>query len=142
MTVRPTPTTAQASIAAAEKRALSAKERELFGHSRRNTGAVGRGLTWLCGGALAFNLLLVVSILVLLAVNGLAFFWQRDLAALELKDGRKLLGEIWEQEKVAAPPQHPERALDRIRIKVGNRDVDGLDFAWIDRKDIIIPPGP
>lgn len=159
MTVRPTPPTAQASIAAdlapdraplpaggrrregtaeraGEKKALSAKERELFGHSRRNTGAVGRGLTWLCGGALAFNLLLVVSILALLAVNGLAYFWQRDLAALELKDGRKLLGEIWEHETVAAPPQHPERALDRIRIKLGNRDVDGIDFAWIDRKEI------
>jgi phosphate transport system permease protein len=27
-------------------------------------------------------------------------------------------------------------AIDRLRIKIGNRDVGGLDFAWIDAKDI------
>lgn len=147
MNVRPTPNAAQTSLAAdlpgraatahaGEKERLTPRERELFGRSQRSSGALGRGLTWLCGGALAFNLLLVVSILALLAFNGLSYFWQRDLAALELKDGRKLLGEIWEHEVVPAPPGHPEKGIDRIRMKTGNRDVAGLDFAWIDRKEI------
>jgi phosphate transport system permease protein len=105
-----------------------------FGNQRRRSRALGQAFTWLCGGALAFNLLLVVAIMVLMAVNGLAYFWQKDLVLLGLKDGRRLLGEVWEVEKVPAAPGQP--ALDRMRIKVGNRDVGGLDFAWIDEKDV------
>lgn len=100
----------------------------LFGGSRRHSEAFGQAMTWLCGGALAFNLLLVISILALLAYHGLGYFWQRDLMELTLKDGRKVLGEVWEIEK--AP------GIDRIRMKIGNRDVGGLDFAWIDAKDV------
>jgi len=124
----------RAPAAARASRRDEAGASSLFGDHRRRTAALGQALTWLCGGALAFNLLLVIAIMVLMAVNGLSYFWQKDLALLELKDGRKLLGEIWEVEKVAAGPGQP--ALDRMRIKIGNRDVGGLDFAWIDEKDI------
>src|SRR5262245_11273772 len=99
-----------------------------FGDYRRRSAAFGQAMTWLCGGALAFNLLLVIGIMALLAYHGLGYFWQRDLAELTLKDGRKVLGEVWEIEK--AP------GIDRLRMKIGNRDVGGLDFAWIDAKDV------
>ena len=103
---------------------------------RRRSDRIGQALTWLCGGALAFNLLLVLSILGLLAYNGLGYFWQRDLVELTLNDGRKLLGEVWEHEKTAAVPATEVEARDRYRIKTGNRDVDGQDFAWIDQAEI------
>ena len=106
----------------------------LFGGYRRRSDIMGQALTWLCGGALAFNLLLVIAILLLLAVNGLSYFWQKDLLLLHLKDGRKILGEVWEVEKVPAEAGAP--ALDRMRLKIGNRDVSGLDFVWIDAKDV------
>lgn len=93
---------------------------------------LGRSLTWLCGGALAFNLLLVVAILILLAWNGLAYFWQKDLVLLQRTDGARVLGEIWEEEVVTEMGAE----VDRLRVKTGNRDVGGLDFAWIDRKDV------
>jgi phosphate transport system permease protein len=105
-----------------------------LGNYRRRSGAVGQALTWLCGGALAFNLLLVIAILLLLAYNGLSYFWQKDLLLLTLKDGRRLLGEVWEVEQV--PIEKGEAAIDRMRLKIGNRDVGGLDFTWIDAKDI------
>ncbi|HYO13416.1 MAG TPA: phosphate ABC transporter permease PstA [Thermoanaerobaculia bacterium] len=105
--------------------------------ARRRSEVVGQALTWLCGGALAFNLLLVIAILLLLLYNGMGYFWQRDLVQLELKDGRKVLGEIWEVEQAAAVTgAEATAAIDRIRMKIGNRDVEGLDFAWIDSKDI------
>ncbi|HEY4588945.1 MAG TPA: hypothetical protein VII86_06945, partial [Thermoanaerobaculia bacterium] len=84
----------------------------LFGDYRRRAGAVGQALTWLCGGALALNLLLVISILLLLAWNGLSYFWQKDLIELTLKDGRKILGEVWSQEQ--APAQTGARAAAAI----------------------------
>jgi phosphate transport system permease protein len=116
-----------------------------LGDYRRRAGAVGQALTWLCGGALALNLLLVIAIMGLLAYNGLSYFWQKDLIELDLKDGRKILGEVWSQEKsVAETGTRAAAAIDRIRLKIGNRDVSGLDFVWIDAKDIVRrvrPPG-
>ncbi|HEV8579431.1 MAG TPA: phosphate ABC transporter permease PstA [Thermoanaerobaculia bacterium] len=114
-----------------------AKTASFFGDYGRRSSAIGQALTWLCGGALAFNLLLVIAILILLAYNGLSYFWQKDLVLLTLKDGRKLLGEVWEVEQTpAAKGAAAAAAIDRLRIKIGNRDVGGLDFAWIDEKDI------
>jgi phosphate transport system permease protein len=120
--------------AAAGERARAAT---FFNDYRRRSGAIGQALTWLCGGALAFNLLLVVSILLLLAYNGLSYFWQRDLVELTMTDGRKILGEVWEVEQAPeATGSRAAAAIDRLRMKIGNRDVAGLDFAWIDAKDI------
>src|SRR5258706_12293932 len=111
-----------------------------LGRSRGRTETLGKALAWLCGGALAFNLLLVVAILTLLAWNGMSYFWQRDLVEMDLKDGRKVLGEIWEIEKAAkvtaTASQGAEAAIDRIRMKIGNPESSGLDFVWLDAKDI------
>lgn len=114
-----------------------AREGSLFGGDRRWSGVLGQSLTWLCGGALALNVLLVVAILALLAWNGLGYFWQEDLVEISLKDGTKVLGEIWEEEVIAsAPGDGNATAYDRLRVKIGNRDVSGLDFVWIDRSAI------
>ncbi|PYQ61883.1 MAG: phosphate ABC transporter, permease protein PstA, partial [Acidobacteria bacterium] len=114
-----------------------ARSTTTFGDYRRRSAAVGQALTWLCGGALALNLLLVISILLLLAWNGLSYFWQKDLIELDLKDGRKVLGEVWSQEQAAAQTgAQAAAAIDRLRLKIGNRDVSGLDFVWIDAKDV------
>lgn len=108
--------------------------------ARRRSDLLGDSFTALCGGALALNLLLVVGILALLAWNGGRYFWQRDLVELTMKDGSKVLGEVWEQEKRTTAG---ERAgVDRLRLKIGNRDLAGLDFAWIDRKDVAAIANP
>lgn len=108
-----------------------------FGDYRRRSDAIGQALTWLCGGALALNLLLVIAIMALLAYNGLSYFWQKDLVELTLKDGKKILGEVWSQERSAAETgTRAAAAIDRVRLKIGNRDVNGLDFVWIDAKEI------
>jgi phosphate transport system permease protein len=109
-----------------------------FKDYRRRSGAIGQALTWLCGGALALNLLLVIAIMALLAYNGLSYFWQKDLIELDLRDGRKILGEVWSREQSAAETgTRAAAAIDRVRLKIGNRDVNGLDFVWIDAKDIV-----
>lgn len=96
------------------------------------TEAFGRSLTWLCGGALALNLLLVVGLLGLLLVNGGAYFWQRDLVLTTLDDGRRLLGEIQGREAVKGTEiEDPADVPTRVQFKVGNRDLTGTDFLWI-----------
>ncbi len=106
-----------------------------------STGALGVSLTALCGGALALSLLLVAAILVVLAANGLSYFWQRPVFLFELDDGRVLLGEIHQRERIPPIALTPEEAASgerptRIRLKLGNEDLTGLDFEWI-REDTV-----
>lgn len=99
--------------------------------------AFGRSMTWLCGGALALNLLLVIGLLGLLLVNGGAYFWQRDLVRVTLDDGRRLLGEVHEREAVrGSEVTDPTEVPTRLQLKVGNRDLTGFDFLWIEDASI------
>ncbi|MGH8714423.1 MAG: hypothetical protein ACREYB_10495, partial [Casimicrobiaceae bacterium] len=103
--------------------------------ARASTDLLGRSLTWMCGGALALNLLLALGLLLLIAVYGLGFFWQGSLTLLTLRDGPPVLGEIVGRE--AQPDAlHGGAGGTRTRVKIGNRDLYGLDFRWIDDAQI------
>ncbi len=101
---------------------------------RRRADRFGQPLTWLCGGALALNMLLVAALLALLAVNGLGYFWQRPLLQLGLRDGRRLLGEVHQREEIPGAAT-ADGLTTRIQLKVGNRELSGTDFVWIDERE-------
>ncbi len=104
-------------------------------HARREL--IGRSMTWLCGGALAFNVLLVVGLLVLLGINGLGYFWQKDLLQVRTTSDETLLGEVYQRETYYADAgDRTSESNTRIRLKVGNRDLTGADFVWVDEPDI------
>jgi phosphate transport system permease protein len=92
----------------------------------------------LCGGAMALNLLLVTGVLALIAVRGGAYFWQRDLVLVRTSAGDVHLGEVHDREPRPvsewADPAHPDH---RIQLDVGNRDLGGADFVWIDESDVV-----
>ena len=102
--------------------------------ARRRSDIVGDGLTALCAGALAANLVLVVALLVVLALNGLGHFWQGRVVELDLRAGERMLGEVRERESI--PHGAPGAGAYRLRLEVGNRDVSGADFVWIDEDEI------
>jgi len=103
--------------------------------ARRRSELVGHLMTWLCAGMLALNLLLILGLLGLLASEGLSYFWQKPLWLLELSDGKQLLGELYETENI--PKNAGEAPATRVRVKVGNRDLTGSDFRWIDEAQIV-----
>ncbi len=91
----------------------------------------GEPFIWLTGGALALALLLVTGLIGLILVNGLGFFWPKDVVRLTLADGKVLAGQVVEREPV------PEKAGEyRIKLKVANRDLYGADFQWVDEAQI------
>jgi phosphate transport system permease protein len=108
----------------------------------RPSDLAGRVLTWLCGGTLALNLLLIVGLLALLAANGGSYFWQKPLTLLTLHDGSKVMGEVQRTEEI--PGSRPGTvAARRVQLKVGNRDLTGADFLWEDDGSIAareVPP--
>lgn len=96
-----------------------------------HTDRFGQIFTWLCGGALAMNLLLTIGLVYLIASNGLAYFWQKPLVLVTMQDGRSHLGEIWGVEEIP-----DSQGATRTRLKVGNRDLYGMDFLWIKDAEI------
>ncbi len=107
----------------------------MAGRRRSRTDRLGQYLTWLCGGALALNLVLVVGLLVLIGFHGFAYFWQPALAELSLRSGGRLIGEIHGVEDVPAD-EAAWAGEQRMRLKIGNRDLYGLDFRWVRESEV------
>lgn len=84
-----------------------------------------------------FSLLMIAGLMYLIAAKGLGFFWPSDVAQVRLKDGRKLLGEITDREKVKTDYSgESDTFTQRTQLKIGNRDLYGLDFRWVDNDEI------
>ncbi len=93
---------------------------------------------WLCGAGVAASLLMVGGLLLLIMINGLGYFWPHDLVELTLRDGTKMIGEMTGREAIpqSKTAENPD-GRTRIRLKVGNRDIYGLDFRWVDEDTIV-----
>lgn len=97
---------------------------------------MGEPFIWLTGGALSLCLLMVSGLIGLVAYNGLGFFWPTGLISIHLSDGEVVMGEVWDREEV--PHLVSKEPINyRILLKVGNRDIYGADFRWIDEAKII-----
>ena len=86
---------------------------------------------------LILSLAMVALIMTIILVKGLGFFWPADLTEIKLKDGQSYLGEKWMQkdkstfDKDGQPIEYHE-----IQLKIGNRDLYGLDFKWFKTDEI------
>ena len=100
--------------------------------------ASGDLFVWTSGAGLAISLLMVIGLLVLIMVNGLGYFWPADVIELTLADGSHVMGQMAGREVIpeAAQSKNSQRKA-RVRIKIGNRDLYGLDFKWIDEDKIV-----
>jgi phosphate transport system permease protein len=99
--------------------------------------ASGSLFIWLSGGALACSLLLIAGLLTLIFVNGMGYFWPKDLVQLTLNDGTRVLGEMVDAQRIpgTVTTTFPE-GQSRIQLKIGNRDLYGQDFRWVDEETI------
>lgn len=96
----------------------------------------GDSAIWLAGSGLGICLLLIAGMIALILTNGLGFFWPGPLEQFTLADGTKVLGEVSGREPIPAPGTPEHLANFRVQLKLGNRDLTGTDFRWIDEKDI------
>jgi phosphate transport system permease protein len=96
----------------------------------------GEPMIWLTGSALGVSMLMIGGLILVILVNGLSFFWPRPLQRVELKDGTVFMGDVVNREAVPNPG-HPEQPPKwRIQLRVGNRDLLGFDFKWIEEAEI------
>ncbi|MCB1748475.1 MAG: phosphate ABC transporter permease PstA [Gammaproteobacteria bacterium] len=111
----------------------------------RDWVASGQPWIWLTAGTVSMSLIMVVGLLALITLRGMGHFWPAGVVELSLRDGSLMLGEYADHETVTAArvrglgievPAERE-FVDRFLLKVGNRDVTGADFRWVNDIDIV-----
>jgi phosphate transport system permease protein len=96
----------------------------------------GESAIWLAGSGLGICLLMIIGMIALILTNGLGFFWPGSLVQLTLTDGTVLLGEVTASEPIPKPGTPEHLQASRLQLKLGNRDLTGSDFQWIDETAI------
>lgn len=111
--------------------------------------ASGSPWIWLTAGAVSISLLALLGIILLLAGQGMRYFWPAPVYLFELKQTAagpvNMIGEIYQQQTlsrqqleqagVMLPPQAGE-TVTRYLIKTGNREIQGQDFHRLLGSDI------
>jgi phosphate transport system permease protein len=97
---------------------------------------------WFAGTGLGIAVLMITGMVGLILWNGLGFFWPKPVTEIALKDGTTIMGEIAAREGIPAPgtPDHLKRR--RLQVKLGNRDVSGVDFQWVNDDQIASTTDP
>jgi len=90
---------------------------------------------WLSAGMAALSVLMIVGLVGFILINGMNAFWPREVVELRLRDGSIALGEVWGREEIMGG--EPRQKNFRLQIKIGNRDIWGLDFRRIDEREIL-----
>ncbi len=99
----------------------------------------GEIFIWFTGMGLGISLIMITGLLFLIVVNGKDYFWASELVQITRTDGSKQLGEIVKEEPIPnlnLPDTLWNKGLMRMQLKIGNRDLYGFDFQWIDEREI------
>ncbi|ATM86882.1 MULTISPECIES: phosphate ABC transporter permease PstA [Yersinia] len=111
--------------------------------------ASGSPWIWLTAGAVSISLLALLGVVLLLAGQGMRYFWPAPVYLFELKQTGagpvSVIGEIYQQQSLPRqqleqagmilPPQAGE-TVTRYLIKTGNREIQGQDFHRLLGSDI------
>jgi phosphate transport system permease protein len=105
---------------------------------------IGESFVWFTSMGLAIGLIMVVFLLFLIISNGVKVFWPDETAVIKLKEGSGdlinnspyIAGNILRrQERMgsrgSANPEH------EMQLFVGNKDIYGLAFKFINVKDVV-----
>jgi phosphate transport system permease protein len=114
----------------------------------------GERWVWLSSMGLAVGVMMVVTLLYLILYNGLGVFWPKPVIQIALEDnspfamrGSSVLGGMvaGERVKITQPGQavDPEGGEKEWHLFLGNKDVYGLSFRYIDQQaaaEVTLPP--
>ena len=87
---------------------------------------------WATGSMVTLALLMVVVLMGVILINGLGYFWPKALVEVTLTDDSKLIGELKSRETT----ERDGKDTESIKLKIGNRDMYGLDFRWVESNSV------
>jgi phosphate transport system permease protein len=102
----------------------------------------GTPWVWLNAGAVSISMIMVVGLLVLIAVRGLGHFWPKTIWEIDYLDSGNQVVLLGERAKVEIVPakqlvasglhvDFEEEFVERTLLKIGNRDMYGVDFKLV-----------
>lgn len=96
----------------------------------------GEHWIWLSSAMVSISVILVVGLMAMITYKGAVHFWPHAVYEIQLEqNGQKelIIGELRDDKKghVTDPITGVETPITQHLIKVGNRDVYGIDFRWI-----------
>lgn len=104
----------------------------------------GEHWIWFSAATVSISLILVFGLLGMISYKGLSHFWPHEVYNVQVQhaDGttETVVGELHDSKmKEESDPSAPHGKVEipQYLFKVGNRDVYGIDFRWINSTDIV-----
>jgi phosphate transport system permease protein len=129
-----------------EKLEELAAARDITAKNTESVGAYvksGAPYVWTTAAAISVAFIITLSLLVLTASRGLPHFWPQDLVQAEYRQPGQpaipMLVEVRSAEEVTSarlvsaglPVDARQAFYDRLLVKLGNRDIYGVDFRYV-----------
>lgn len=86
---------------------------------------------WASALATGVVLTMLAVLIAIVAFNAFGWFWPAEISEVHLADGTRAIGPAVQTEVM------PSDDGERTKYKIGARDLDGRDFRWIDRDQIV-----
>lgn len=105
----------------------------------RNFYKTGDIFIWFTGFGMAVIIVMIAGLLLLVFINSTDYFYPSKIAKIHATDGKYFLDNIKVMEdipKINLPDSLKEKGLKRYKVKIGNRDIYGLDFRWFDERNV------
>lgn len=102
----------------------------------------GNHWVWFNAMAVAISLLAVIGLISFIVFKGMGHFWPKDIHAYTVQDGQggtvQLIGELHRRsDRVEGNIKEGVTHIPQLLVKVGNRDIFGADFKWVDEHAIV-----
>jgi phosphate transport system permease protein len=102
----------------------------------------GNHWVWFNAMAVAISLLAVIGLISFIVFKGMGHFWPKDIHAYTVQDGQggtvQLIGELHRRsDRVEGNIKEGVTQIPQLLVKVGNRDIFGADFKWVDEQAIV-----
>ena len=100
----------------------------------------GTPWVWMTAGMVSVSLIAILGVLLLLGVRGLGYFWPMPVTSFELQTEQgpeTVVGQVYRADEVDATqlidagvslPTYRQPTYQRLVVKIGNREREGLDF--------------
>ncbi|MGM0541849.1 MAG: phosphate ABC transporter permease PstA, partial [Pseudomonadota bacterium] len=101
----------------------------------------GEHWIWLSASAVSVSVVLVLSLLAMISYKGLAHFWPHPVYEFNIESATgkstRIVGELHDSKnKIVLEESGVKTLVPQHLFKVGNRDVFGIDFKWVNSENI------
>ncbi len=101
----------------------------------------GEHWIWMSSATVAISVVLMFGLFFMIAYKGLVHFWPHTVYEYQLKQGEQIapiVGELRDTKmKEVFSDDGQKLEIPQHLIKVGNRDIYGIDFRWISEENLV-----